>query len=236
MPPWSSWSVSIPLAAGSFIATVSPSRTFAAPGSVPVRTLDSKGRCFMIFGARRSGVWSGLASLSAWRSRAVATKPVPSSIVTTSLVTVICERPRNARHSIQPARHDRETLGAVWRWGNGYKNGDRRRFKQCQKGQKMVDKLLKKMVPEVGLEPTRRVDPRGILSPVRLPIPPLRHQIVVLLPVFCREHQRAARAISYVDLHPRSRRGTPRIHSSSHTPAKNASLVLSTPANHAAVA
>src|SRR5262245_47377035 len=32
------------------------------------------------------------------------------------------------------------------------------------------------MVPEVGLEPTRRPDPRGILSPVRLPIPPLRHQ------------------------------------------------------------
>jgi hypothetical protein len=32
------------------------------------------------------------------------------------------------------------------------------------------------LVPEVGLEPTRRVDPRGILSPVRLPIPPLRHQ------------------------------------------------------------
>jgi hypothetical protein len=31
-------------------------------------------------------------------------------------------------------------------------------------------------VPEVGLEPTRRLDPRGILSPVRLPIPPLRHQ------------------------------------------------------------
>jgi hypothetical protein len=64
---------------------------------------------------------------------------------------------------------------------------------------------IEKLVPEVGLEPTRRVDPRGILSPVRLPIPPLRHQIVVLLPVFCREHQRAARAISYVDLHPRSR-------------------------------
>lgn len=34
------------------------------------------------------------------------------------------------------------------------------------------------MVPEVGLEPTRRADPRGILSPVRLPIPPLRHQSV----------------------------------------------------------
>jgi hypothetical protein len=32
------------------------------------------------------------------------------------------------------------------------------------------------MVPEVGLEPTRRADLRGILSPVRLPIPPLRHQ------------------------------------------------------------
>ena len=37
--------------------------------------------------------------------------------------------------------------------------------------------VLEKMVPEVGLEPTRRTDPRGILSPVRLPIPPLRHHI-----------------------------------------------------------
>jgi hypothetical protein len=38
------------------------------------------------------------------------------------------------------------------------------------------------MVPEVGLEPTRRLDPRGILSPVRLPIPPLRHQWGVASP------------------------------------------------------
>jgi hypothetical protein len=38
--------------------------------------------------------------------------------------------------------------------------------------------LAGRMVPEVGLEPTRRLDPRGILSPVRLPIPPLRHQSV----------------------------------------------------------
>ena len=37
--------------------------------------------------------------------------------------------------------------------------------------------VLEKMVPEVGLEPTRRTDPRGILSPVRLPIPPLRHHL-----------------------------------------------------------
>jgi integrase len=37
-------------------------------------------------------------------------------------------------------------------------------------------KSLKELVPEVGLEPTRRADLRGILSPVRLPIPPLRHQ------------------------------------------------------------
>ena len=40
----------------------------------------------------------------------------------------------------------------------------------------MKDKPLIYLVPEVGLEPTRRLDPRGILSPVRLPIPPLRHQ------------------------------------------------------------
>jgi hypothetical protein len=41
-----------------------------------------------------------------------------------------------------------------------------------------VEGRLPCLVPEVGLEPTRRVDPRGILSPVRLPIPPLRHQTV----------------------------------------------------------
>ena len=32
------------------------------------------------------------------------------------------------------------------------------------------------MVPEVGIEPTRG-RPRGILSPVRLPISPLRHGV-----------------------------------------------------------
>ena len=45
----------------------------------------------------------------------------------------------------------------------------------------MSDKRLIFLVPEVGLEPTRRADPRGILSPVRLPIPPLRHQRLQLL-------------------------------------------------------
>jgi hypothetical protein len=42
----------------------------------------------------------------------------------------------------------------------------------------MKARPLISLVPEVGLEPTRRLDPRGILSPVRLPIPPLRHQSV----------------------------------------------------------
>ena len=49
-------------------------------------------------------------------------------------------------------------------------------FEQLHEGRELVGKRLKKLVPEVGLEPTRRIDPRGILSPVRLPIPPLRHQ------------------------------------------------------------
>jgi hypothetical protein len=58
---------------------------------------------------------------------------------------------------------------------------------------------LKGLVPEVGLEPTRRADPRGILSPVRLPIPPLRHQGVARLHVFCGHQPRKARHLSYVD-------------------------------------
>mgnify|MGYP007089980808 CR=1 FL=1 len=33
------------------------------------------------------------------------------------------------------------------------------------------------MVPEVGIEPTRG-EPRWILSPVRLPVSPLRHVVV----------------------------------------------------------
>ncbi len=36
--------------------------------------------------------------------------------------------------------------------------------------------LLLLLVPEVGIEPTRG-RPRGILSPVRLPISPLRHGV-----------------------------------------------------------
>jgi hypothetical protein len=44
-------------------------------------------------------------------------------------------------------------------------------------GRETLRQVIDFLVPEVGLEPTRRVDPRGILSPVRLPIPPLRHQI-----------------------------------------------------------
>ena len=31
------------------------------------------------------------------------------------------------------------------------------------------------LVPEAGIEPARGFCPRGILSPLRLPIPPLRH-------------------------------------------------------------
>ena len=38
----------------------------------------------------------------------------------------------------------------------------------------MVAKPLIFLVPEVGIEPTRGC-PRGILSPVRLPVSPLRH-------------------------------------------------------------
>ena len=34
----------------------------------------------------------------------------------------------------------------------------------------------KKMVPVVGVEPTWSLSDRGILSPVRLPIPPHRHR------------------------------------------------------------
>jgi hypothetical protein len=38
----------------------------------------------------------------------------------------------------------------------------------------MLAKPLILLVPEVGIEPTRGC-PRGILSPVRLPVSPLRH-------------------------------------------------------------
>ena len=43
-------------------------------------------------------------------------------------------------------------------------------------GKRSLDnaKSLKKKVPEVGIEPTRGC-PHGILSPARLPVPPLRH-------------------------------------------------------------
>ncbi len=34
------------------------------------------------------------------------------------------------------------------------------------------------MVPEAGLEPAQAVA-RGILSPLRLPIPPLRHMVIL---------------------------------------------------------
>ena len=39
-----------------------------------------------------------------------------------------------------------------------------------------VAKLLRKLVPGAGIEPTRPYGP-GILSPVRLPVPPPRHQV-----------------------------------------------------------
>ena len=38
----------------------------------------------------------------------------------------------------------------------------------------LVSKLFLSVVPEVGIEPTWGC-PRGILSPVRLPVSPLRH-------------------------------------------------------------
>ena len=41
-------------------------------------------------------------------------------------------------------------------------------------GDMIAAKPLNLLVPEVGIEPTRGC-PRGILSPVRLPISPLRH-------------------------------------------------------------
>ena len=70
------------------------------------------------------------------------------------------------------------------------------------------------LVPEVGLEPTRRLDPRGILSPVRLPIPPLRHQrfgkgltsaLQAILFMFCREPLQPTRTLPYGETHPVSR-------------------------------
>ena len=39
---------------------------------------------------------------------------------------------------------------------------------------KEIGKLLKNKVPGAGIEPAQG-EPRGILSPLRLPIPPPRH-------------------------------------------------------------
>ena len=48
----------------------------------------------------------------------------------------------------------------------------------CQNLKRLNKTMLAKpfilLVPEVGIEPTRGC-PRGILSPVRLPVSPLRH-------------------------------------------------------------
>jgi hypothetical protein len=41
----------------------------------------------------------------------------------------------------------------------------------------MAESLVIIMVPEVGIEPTRSC-PRGILSPVRLPVSPLRQKFI----------------------------------------------------------
>ena len=71
-----------------------------------------------------------------------------------------------------------------------------------------------RMVPEVGLEPTRRLDPRGILSPVRLPIPPLRHQrfakgltsaLHTILFMLCSRRLQPTRTLPYGETHPVSR-------------------------------
>jgi hypothetical protein len=43
--------------------------------------------------------------------------------------------------------------------------------------EKGISKYLKQKVPEVGIEPTRGC-PHGILSPARLPVPPLRHGLL----------------------------------------------------------
>ena len=40
---------------------------------------------------------------------------------------------------------------------------------------KRLKKILKSLVPKTGIEPVRKYKFRRILSPVRLPVPPLRH-------------------------------------------------------------
>jgi hypothetical protein len=73
--------------------------------------------------------------------------------------------------------------------------------------------ILFVVVPEVGLEPTRRLDPRGILSPVRLPIPPLRHQRVrrSTFSIFCSAMQQVPGANTSQATSQLSWRGIPAI-------------------------
>jgi hypothetical protein len=85
------------------------------------------------------------------------------------------------------------------------------------------------MVPEVGLEPTRRLDPRGILSPVRLPIPPLRHQVVAQLPVLSGHHPREQdHKHTSIGIQRQDRLVKLPYHPA-HTPAKTVSALLSAP-------
>ena len=72
------------------------------------------------------------------------------------------------------------------------------------------------MVPKTGIEPVREYKSRRILSPVRLPVPPLRHSIFLeATPRFelgIKELQSTALPLGYVAvlvIHPRLERGTP---------------------------
>ena len=76
--------------------------------------------------------------------------------------------------------------------------------------------ILKNMVPKTGIEPVREYKSRRILSPVRLPVPPLRHSIFLeATPRFelgIKELQSTALPLGYVAvlvIHPRLERGTP---------------------------
>ena len=43
--------------------------------------------------------------------------------------------------------------------------------------QKTLDKIKGLDLPQTGIEPVREYKSRRILSPVRLPVPPLRHSL-----------------------------------------------------------
>ena len=122
-PPWPRAGVRTPSAAGSFIATGSRSKTFAAPGIGRAVRLALTARCSTTFGARRSEIWSERGFPNGWRSKSLAIKPAPCSIATTSSVTATCARPP----SVRPSMRQDSPLGSLVAVGlrnNGYKNGD----------------------------------------------------------------------------------------------------------------